>query len=1372
MKKRILSLLMALALCLSLLLTMALAGADGFVHIGAIGGTISTTGKEPATELYSPWKSTGAGDDGNITCTISGLTLTLSYKPIGEANNTTEVYTAIPDEGFVFDGWTYTYVDGSKQTVTLSNNTVINSETAKNSVWLCAKFIHKHDETEFQPWAKGGRLPSDEGNYVLTTDVTLSETWTVKGTTNLCLNGHVIKMNGTGSVITVNSGATLNLYDCAPDATHIGDYASLPAGGCITGGNAENGGGVCVNGGTFIMEGGCIAGNESELGGGVYVNGTGSFTMTGGSITDNEASNYTGSGVYVSTGAAVTLGGTAQIFGNFGDDLYLCGSVVNIGTGANAPEEGMLVGIYTVNPPEEETPVVFANGATEADAKYFFPSGQYSDRVAVGYDNGKLQLEILPEEDVYPLYINGSIVVNKNNCSDIPHVGGGTVSYTPATNDTPAKLTLDNAQIADGIDAYSGITSQGGDLVIELIGDSRIGKSVEFEEGVTTEADYNVEFGIQCSDNVNECKLTFIGKGTLSIYSKGPCIKAIGDIIFGEKFGGTLNAEGYDGAYAVIEPSKLLEISGGTVNIETYLQYGIFSYGDVTINKDGILNISRASGVGILTYGNVTVNGGEMNIANSYEGIMSQSGNVTISGGVTDIDAEGWGIAAQAGIVTISGGAKVTVSAGEEATELEDDIYGICAGGVEIGAEDDVKASEVTVTVGNKTMYNAEECYCEVYGIRSGDSGVTIRNAKVKVTANGTEEVYGTGIKAESVTVSGGTTTVKSDGIGIVAQNVSITDGEVSVTSEGSGIAGEAGSSVTISGGKVDVTSGYYGIYAVNVTISGDNTNVTVTDAPFGIGGGTVAIGGGKVDITSSTGYGIYSGGSVTINGEKTKATVDAKICGIYAGTYVDVGGGTVDVTSNGKGIFSSAVRITDGTVKAKGATAAISASSGLVIDTNKIEILNANETYAADTPMEFTAKDGGYVTIQPKQATPPSSGGDYTPTVTVPVAGDKDSVKISATVSGSTAKIKNVTAEQIDKVGTGKEVTVDLSSLNKSVTGVTFPKTTLENIAESEASGLEVKLPGGTTAVFDKTTVAAIAEQAEGNDIQLVIDTTLKAAQVLTGAQKSAIQGMKSALVLEAYFTSNGKRISNFKGGEAELTVSYPTTKPVRVWYLTEAGALEEVPSGFDGKSASFVVKHFSNYVIEQLDGSSYASCPQDATCVYAKFTDANTRAWYHDGVHYCVENGMMNGVGNDLFAPGETLTRGMVVTMLARLSGVDTATNGVWYVPGQEWAVANGISDGTNMTANITREQLATMLYRYALLKGVDTAKFTENTNTLSYDDVFTISDWAASGMHFCIAAGVVNGDNGMLYPTNTATRAEAATMFQRLGEKVLAK
>ena len=85
------------------------------------------------------------------------------------------------------------------------------------------------------------------------------------------------------------------------------------------------------------------------------------------------------------------------------------------------------------------------------------------------------------------------------------------------------------------------------------------------------------------------------------------------------------------------------------------------------------------------------------------------------------------------------------------------------------------------------------------------------------------------------------------------------------------------------------------------------------------------------------------------------------------------------------------------------------------------------------------------------------------------------------------------------------------------------------------------------------------------------------------------------------------------------------------------------------------------------------------------------------------------MNGIGGNLFAPNATLTRAMVVTILSRLDGVESLEGDDWYVNGANWAVENRISDGTMLDANVTREQLVTMLYRYAQYKGYDCLLYT---------------------------------------------------------------
>ena len=200
--------------------------------------------------------------------------------------------------------------------------------------------------------------------------------------------------------------------------------------------------------------------------------------------------------------------------------------------------------------------------------------------------------------------------------------------------------------------------------------------------------------------------------------------------------------------------------------------------------------------------------------------------------------------------------------------------------------------------------------------------------------------------------------------------------------------------------------------------------------------------------------------------------------------------------------------------------------------------------------------------------------------------------------------------------------------------------------------------------------------------------------------------------------------------------------------------------------------------YVKSELKGvigEEYAEPQGRIKLIVNPFTDVASDAWYYDAVNYCADNGLMKGTSDTTFDPTAVTTRGMIVTMLARLSGADTTAAGSeWYLPGMEWAVANGISDGTAMTDTVTREQLATMLYRYAVeIAKVDTDKFTADTNTLSYEDVFTISDWASEGTHFCLAAGVIGGyGDGAIHPQANATRAEVAVMFQRFCENVLSK
>ena len=175
--------------------------------------------------------------------------------------------------------------------------------------------------------------------------------------------------------------------------------------------------------------------------------------------------------------------------------------------------------------------------------------------------------------------------------------------------------------------------------------------------------------------------------------------------------------------------------------------------------------------------------------------------------------------------------------------------------------------------------------------------------------------------------------------------------------------------------------------------------------------------------------------------------------------------------------------------------------------------------------------------------------------------------------------------------------------------------------------------------------------------------------------------------------------------------------------------------------------------------------------------FDDVRRGDWFYDDVRYVYETGLMNGTANRIFAPSVSTTRAMIVTILWRLEGSpvvnfamrfrDVVQN-AWYSEAVRWAAANGIVTGYSENAfgpndNITREQLAAILHRYANYKGYDVS-VGEDTNILSFDDAQTISGYAVPAMQWACGAGLMQGSNRKLLPTAQATRAQVAAMLHR--------
>jgi hypothetical protein len=181
--------------------------------------------------------------------------------------------------------------------------------------------------------------------------------------------------------------------------------------------------------------------------------------------------------------------------------------------------------------------------------------------------------------------------------------------------------------------------------------------------------------------------------------------------------------------------------------------------------------------------------------------------------------------------------------------------------------------------------------------------------------------------------------------------------------------------------------------------------------------------------------------------------------------------------------------------------------------------------------------------------------------------------------------------------------------------------------------------------------------------------------------------------------------------------------------------------------------------------------------------FTDVTENTWCRDAVEYVYDRDLMKGVSPTTFAPAATLTRAMLATVIYRLDGQPepTAVNsysdvaeGSYYGKAAVWAAEKGLlswsAESTFRPDNpATREQFVVALYRYAILKGYDVS-IGEDTNILSYDDAFDISEGMASAFQWACGAGVVEGNGPRITPLGNATRGQTATMLMRFLQKVV--
>lgn len=410
--------------------------------------------------------------------------------------------------------------------------------------------------------------------------------------------------------------------------------------------------------------------------------------------------------------------------------------------------------------------------------------------------------------------------------------------------------------------------------------------------------------------------------------------------------------------------------------------------------------------------------------------------------------------------------------------------------------------------------------------------------------------------------------------------------------------------------------------------------------------------------------------------------------------------------------------------------------------------------SFSATTPITVSASTPSG-TDHTSSGSTSSSDGDTTLTPVIDASGNAKEALTDTQVSDMLKNISDNSSVMEIKL----DVTAEIKQANVELT-----KDSLSQIANSQAEGIKLNTSIGQV-LFDKEAVNAINGQTTGNISLSVakVDTN-----TLSGEAKTIIGDRP---VVELKVTSDNKTISTFGGGN--VTVSIPYTlkagenpENIIIYYINAQGIPQAVKASSCDKDSGTVVfktNHFSKYAIGYNE---------------VVFTDTINN-WANNSINYLVARGIINGVGNDQFAPNNNITRAEFVKILAGIEdGIDlTKANNVsfadvqsgkWYSQSINWAVENKIAKGYSsrkfgLNDSITREQMAVMIYNVAKVIGYD---LSDTNKSIKFADDDKISSYAKDAVSAMQKAGIINGKSNNLFdPQGKATRAEAAKMISIL-------
>ena len=674
--------------------------------------------------------------------------------------------------------------------------------------------------------------------------------------------------------------------------------------------------------------------------------------------------------------------------------------------------------------------------------------------------------------------------------------------------------------------------------------------------------------------------------------------------------------------------------------------------------------------------------------------------------------------------------------------------------------------------------------------------GSNDENAAVKVKSGASLSISGTG----TLTVDGN---AKNGIKGAADAVITVAEVKLNINAANDGLSCD--DELNITGGTLSITAGGDAVKASPDT--GDTENPDTTSL------GNVTISGGTLTL-NATEDGIQADGDLTISGgtfhvktnggHTTALTDDSASCkGFKAGKTLTVTGGTLTVDSADDALHANTdVTISGGTLTLATGDDGVHADNDLVIGTKGASStstprINITASYEGLEGTTVTVYSGDIDVVASDDGVNAASStlGERSDKYAISIAGGdlyidagSDGLDSNNDINITGGKVEVYGADAMMDAAIDYDGTFTLSGGTLFGAGMEPSAGTQAYIAVGETSpsgggmGSGPNGQGGGQGMTPPGDANGSADGTNGNPPTPPSDSNGNTMTPPNFSGNTSTDGTFTPPTKPSGGKADGKPSGNLPNRESALGIkkgSVITVQDSSGKTLCTATALGSMSSVIfssadikEGETYTVLVDGTSVGTAEAKLGTTDSSSSNNtfkpgqggqpnqngSQATVGSFKDVPQNSWFASAVQYVTSNSLMNGTSTTAFSPSATMSRGMLMTVLARYAGESTEGGTVWYEKGMNWAKNKGISDGSAPNRNITREQLAAMLYRYA-------GEPDGAADLSAYADAGSVSAYAEKAVQWCVKNGILTGKtSSTLAPKATATRAECAAMLQR--------